>query len=88
MADSDSLVRRALDPDSFGWSQTTVMLADIADLLAGANWQRQGDKKAPKPQPYPRPGDGGEQSQFGERSGFEPEHASRDEMADWLGIEL
>lgn len=33
------------------------ILADLADILAAANWQRSGDSKAPRPQPYPRPGD-------------------------------
>jgi hypothetical protein len=32
------------------------MLADLWDVLASANWQRGGDKKQPRPGPYPRPG--------------------------------
>jgi hypothetical protein len=32
------------------------LLATIADLLAEANWQRQGDNKAQRPQPIQRPG--------------------------------
>jgi hypothetical protein len=33
------------------------ILADIADILASANWQRSGDKDAPRPPAHPRPGD-------------------------------
>lgn len=87
-ADPDSLVHRAIDSESFGWSRTQYMLADIIDHLAGANWQRSGDKRRPKPKPFPRPGTQQESTQFGERSGFEPEAAGKEEMADWLGIEL
>ena len=39
-----------------GWSMETHMLASVADVLVGANWQRAGGK-GPKPAPLPRPGD-------------------------------
>ncbi|WP_224284902.1 hypothetical protein, partial [Streptomyces sp. LS1784] len=39
-----------------GWTQADYLLADIWDVLAGANWQRGGDKHASRPKPYPRPG--------------------------------
>lgn len=38
------------------WELTDTLLAHIADLLAGANWQRAGNKNAPRPKPIPRPG--------------------------------
>lgn len=37
------------------WTQDTALLAAAVDLLALANWQRQGKKTAPKPKPVPRP---------------------------------
>ena len=88
LAAPDSLVRRALDPDTYSWTRTNALLADIFDVLASANWQRAGNKTAPKPKPYPRPGDTNDTTQFGERAGFEPEHSDKEAMAEWLGIEL
>jgi hypothetical protein len=38
------------------WSQAEYLLADIWDVLASANWQRGGDRHAPRPKSYPRPG--------------------------------
>jgi hypothetical protein len=37
------------------WTQDTVLLADVFDVLCAANWQR-GGGKTPRPKPYPRPG--------------------------------
>ena len=37
------------------WGVTDQLLAEIADLLATANWQRQGKPHAPKPKRFPRP---------------------------------
>jgi hypothetical protein len=53
MLPPDSAVKRAVDPH--GWRLEHYMLADIFDVLAGANWQRAGDGKAKRPGPYPRP---------------------------------
>jgi hypothetical protein len=38
------------------WTPDQYVLADIADLTAGANWQRAGGKGT-QPKPYPRPAD-------------------------------
>lgn len=38
------------------WSITDHLLANVCDLLARANWQRQGKRHAQKPKPLPRPG--------------------------------
>jgi hypothetical protein len=38
------------------WSQTDYLLADVIDLLAEANWQRAGNKHAPRPKRVQRPG--------------------------------
>lgn len=37
------------------WTRSEQMLADVIDLTANANWQRQGKPNAPKPQRYKRP---------------------------------
>lgn len=39
------------------WHVDTYLLAALVDLTAGANWQRAGNKRAPRPKPLPRPGD-------------------------------
>lgn len=38
------------------WTAETHMLANVGDVLVGANWQR-GGGEGPKPTPVPRPGD-------------------------------
>lgn len=40
------------------WSIDTHLLANIADSVAAANWQRSkdGDKQSKAPKPFPRPG--------------------------------
>jgi hypothetical protein len=35
------------------WDVTDYLLANVVDLLAGANWQRSG--KGQRPKPFPRP---------------------------------
>lgn len=37
------------------WIQTDVLLAELVDLIASGNWQRGGNKHAPKPKRFPRP---------------------------------
>lgn len=49
---------RAVHGEDAAWSLGDHLLAHIADLLAGANWQRAGDKAVPRPKPLPRPGVG------------------------------
>ncbi|WAB09125.1 tail assembly chaperone [Arthrobacter phage Eesa] len=60
-----SALARALQPELAAWANGQVLadlLATAVDLLAGANWQRQGKKSAPKPKRVKRPGvDNGEQ---------------------------
>lgn len=38
------------------WGPVEHLLATAVDVLAAANWQRGGDKKAPRPKPLLRPG--------------------------------
>jgi hypothetical protein len=49
----DSATRRALDAQSV-WGLNEQLLANIADTLRAANWQRGG--KGSRPKPIPRPG--------------------------------
>ena len=37
------------------WVTTDALLANVIDLLQGANYQRSGDKNAKRPTPFPRP---------------------------------
>lgn len=49
-----SRCRRIIDP-ALEWTTTDYLLATVADVLNGANWQRSGGNGA-KPKPIPRPG--------------------------------
>jgi hypothetical protein len=49
-----SSLHRAMDPDGAGWSVDSYLLANVIDLLAGANWQR-GNAGAKSPSQRPRP---------------------------------
>jgi hypothetical protein len=51
---ANSTTARALGVDS--WDLTDQLLAATVDLLALANWQRGGDKRAKRPTPIQRPG--------------------------------
>lgn len=49
------------------WTRVEYLLASVVDVLAAANWQRQGKKGAPRPKPLPRPGvESGDQHLGGE----------------------
>lgn len=53
-----SALDRHLQPQTWQWTLLEHLLAGIYDTLQGANWQRGGDKNAPRPTPLPRPGVG------------------------------
>ena len=55
-----------------------VLLANVVDLLAAANWQRGGDKRIKKPKPIKRPHEKDDNKQT---FGAEPVAAS--EFEDW-----
>lgn len=55
-APQHSALVRAKVGERSEWTLPVRMLADIFDLLAGANWQRSGTK-GNRPKPYPRPVD-------------------------------
>lgn len=50
-----SATMRAISPEATAWSTTDYLLAGVIDVLATANWQRSGDKNAPRPIPVERP---------------------------------
>lgn len=52
-----SAVSRLKNPDH-KWDLHAHLQAITIDILAGANWQRSGDKNAARPNPFPRPGVG------------------------------
>lgn len=39
------------------WGVADYMMANVIDLLNAGNWQRGGNKSAPKPKPIKRPGE-------------------------------
>lgn len=55
-APKTSALFRAMYPDDALWGLEPQLLAAIFDTLQAANWQRQGDNRAPRPKPIPRPG--------------------------------
>lgn len=51
-----SALERAIHGEDVAeWGYTEGILANIYDALAVGNWQRGGNKDAPRPKPYPRP---------------------------------
>lgn len=56
---------RAVRPE-LAWNENEHLLAHIADLLAGGNWQRSGGK-GQRPKPIKRPG--AEEATFGQGPG-------------------
>jgi hypothetical protein len=55
-ADSATVATRAGRRPGETWTRAEYLLAAAVDVLAVANWQRQGKKGAPRPKPLPRPG--------------------------------
>jgi len=51
----ESATARAVHGPELQWGDTEHLLAQIADALHAANWQR-GHGKGPRPRPLPRPG--------------------------------
>lgn len=51
---SDSATYAEIHGPQAAWRVTDYLLANVADQLAGANWQR-GGGKGRRPQPLPRP---------------------------------
>lgn len=53
----DAATVAAVSGPAAQWGSTEYLLALVVDALNVGNWQRIGDKKAPKPTPLPRPGE-------------------------------
>jgi len=49
------------------WRTSDQLLAAVVDLLQSANWQRAGNKNAPKPKPVTRPWDRKRNTQLGSK---------------------
>jgi hypothetical protein len=49
-------LHRALDPEGWGWTVDSYLLAADVDYAAAAAWQRAGDKRKKRPDPILRPG--------------------------------
>lgn len=52
-----SAAYRQANGERAGWHHVEELLARILEVLMAANWQRAGDKTAPRPKPLPRPGE-------------------------------
>ncbi|MGV3564224.1 MAG: hypothetical protein ACO1ON_13180 [Nocardioides sp.] len=60
-----SAYARAIHGDEALWGLSDHLLAEVVDALAWANWQRAGQRYAPKPKPIPRPGRKGKTQRVG-----------------------
>ncbi|WP_051432586.1 hypothetical protein [Promicromonospora kroppenstedtii] len=69
---------RATHPDDHEWSLDALLLAEVADALRVANWQRGGGRRHEYPKPIPRPGVEPESTTYGKGA------VSIDEMEAWL----
>lgn len=74
-----SALFRAVNPDAHEWTLPNLLLAEVADAVRVANWQRGSGKKAEYPKAIPRPGVAPESLTYGKGA------IPIDEMADWLG---
>lgn len=70
---------RVLHPEEAEWDLSAMLLADIADALRVANWQRGGGKRSEYPKPIPRPGVEPDSKTYGKGA------LPVDEMKEWLG---
>lgn len=73
-----SALGRSLNPDHV-WDLKALLLAEIADALNVANWQRSGQPRRDYPKPIPRPGVEPTTTTYGKGA------LPYDEMAEWLG---
>lgn len=63
-----SALARELTPELAAWASGQVLAdltANVVDLLAAGNWQRQGKKSAPRPKRVKRPGQDNGEKKFG-----------------------
>jgi len=77
-----SALFRALHPEEAEWGLAEHLAAAIFDVLQSANWQRQGDNRAPRPKPLERPGVKPQSKRYGTTA------VPMNEMARRLGWEV
>lgn len=70
---------RVTHPDDHEWTLDALLLAEVADALKVANWQRGEGKRHEFPKPIPRPGVEPDTTTYGKGA------IPIDEMAAWLG---
>ena len=75
-----SALARAIQGDAAEWGTTDYLLAIVADVLQGANYQR-GGGKGRKPKPIQRPG----KKPQGESQHFGADPLPLEQMTAWLG---
>jgi hypothetical protein len=51
-----SALSRLARAETDGWGHTEELLARVLETLQDANWQRAGNRTAPRPKPLQRPG--------------------------------
>lgn len=77
---TSAFARSFYGDEAVAWADpATHLLATVADLLAGANWQRAGSK-GPKPKPIQRPG---ERQKVGGRQQTVMDIDALDEFLGW-----
>jgi hypothetical protein len=70
---------RATNPEGHEWGLPELLLAEVADAVRVANWQRGSGKRPDYPKPIPRPGVEPESKTYGKGA------IPIDDMAEWLG---
>lgn len=73
-----SALFRAMNPDH-DWDLAALLIAEVADAVRVANWQRGSGKRKDYPKPIPRPGIEPESTTYGKGA------IPLDDMAEWLG---
>lgn len=74
-----SALFRAMNPEDHEWTTDALLLAEVADAVRVANWQRGSGKRADYPKPIPRPGVESDSTTYGKGA------IPIDAMAEWLG---
>lgn len=74
-----SALFRAMHPEEHEWNLPELLLAEIADAVRVANWQRGEGKRADYPKPIPRPGVKAASTTYGKDA------IPISDMAEWLG---
>ena len=68
-----------MNPEEWEWGLAEQLLAQVADMVTVANWQRGAGKKRDYPKPIPRPGVESGDKTYGKKP------LPIDAMKKWLG---